>query len=279
VDGRLGKARADNHLDRFALGPSVELDQRMLVKAQLLLYALEARGNHGSDCSRGNIDAGDALAFSGLPPTARRSSANGLPQASVSAARTALRGIPRAGYSVKQEMDDSRILTSLNPTAISADRATSSSPATETSRLGRRLFLALGAIALMYAFLAGLRTVSDPDLGWQLATGRWVAQHHQVFSTDVFSYTSDGEPWIYPVGSGLIFYGVYLLGGFALISWMGAAACVGSVALLLRRGSAVSAAIAVLAVPLIAARTAPRADMFTVVLFRLVALRCGCCPC
>jgi tetratricopeptide (TPR) repeat protein len=129
------------------------------------------------------------------------------------------------------------------------------------------LFLALGAIALMYAFLAGLRTVSDPDLGWQLATGRWVAQHHQVFSTDVFSYTSDGEPWIYPVGSGLIFYGVYLLGGFALISWMGAAACVGSVALLLRRGSAVSAAIAVLAVPLIAARTAPRADMFTVVLF------------
>ena len=38
-------------------------------------------------------------------------------------------------------------------------------------------------------------------------------------------------------------------------------------ALLLRRGSAVSAAIAILAVPLIAWRTAPRADMFTVVLF------------
>ena len=138
---------------------------------------------------------------------------------------------------------------------------------TETSRLGRRLFLVLGAIALVYALLAGLRTVSDPDLGWQLATGRWVAQHHHIFSTDVFSYTADGEPWIYPAGSGLIFYFTYLLGGFTLISWMGAAACVGAVALLLRRGSAVTAAIAILAVPLIAARTTPRAEMFTVVLF------------
>ena len=125
----------------------------------------------------------------------------------------------------------------------------------------------LAAIALLYAFLAGLRTVSDPDLGWQMATGRWVAQHHHIFSTDVFSYTSDGEPWIYPVGSGLIFYAAFLLGGFALISWIGAAACVGTIALLLRRGSAVSAAIAILAVPLIATRTTPRAEIFTVVLF------------
>ena len=100
-----------------------------------------------------------------------------------------------------------------------------------------------------------------------MATGRWIAQHHHIFSTDVFSYTSDGEPWVYPVGSGLIFYAAYLLGGFALISWMGAAACVGTIALLLRRGSAVSAAIAILTVPLIASRTTPRAEIFTVVLF------------
>ena len=135
------------------------------------------------------------------------------------------------------------------------------------SRLGRRLFLVLGAIALAYALLAGLRTVAEPDLGWQLATGRWVAQHHRIFSTDVFSYTAYGEPWIYPVGSGLGFYAAYLLGGYAMLSWIGAAACFGTVALLLRRGSAVSAGIAILAVPLIAARTAPRAEVFTLILF------------
>ena len=135
------------------------------------------------------------------------------------------------------------------------------------SALERRLFLALAAAALVYAFLAGLRTVTDYDLGWQLATGRWVAQHHEVPSTDVFSYTAQGQPWIYPVGSGLLFYASYLLGKYVLLSWLGAAVCVGAVALLLRRGSVVSAVLAILAVPLIATRTTPRAEMFTVLLF------------
>ena len=135
------------------------------------------------------------------------------------------------------------------------------------SRWRRRLFLVLGAIALIYAFLAGLRTVSDPDTFWQLATGRWVTQHHQVFSTDVFSYTAQGQPWIYPVGSSLFLYWTYLIGGYALLSWVNAAASTGTVALLLRGRSAVSAAIAIIAVPSIANRTVPRADMFTVVIF------------
>ncbi len=131
----------------------------------------------------------------------------------------------------------------------------------------RRVFPVLGFIALGYALLAGLRTAQDFDLGWQLATGRWVIQHHHVPSVDVLSYTVQGQPWIYPVGAGIIFYGAFLLGGYGLISWIGAAACVTTVALLLRRGSAAGAAIAILAVPLIAARTTPRADMFSVVFF------------
>ncbi len=137
----------------------------------------------------------------------------------------------------------------------------------DDARLGRRLFLVLGAIALAYAFLAGLATVSDPDLGWHLATGRWVAQHHHVFSTDVFSYTVPGAPAIYPPGGGLILYGLYLLGGYSLLSWLGALACTATVALLLRRGSAVTAAIAIVAVPFIAYRTVPRSELFAVVLF------------
>ena len=140
-------------------------------------------------------------------------------------------------------------------------------PNPSTILLGRRLFAILGLAALTYALLAGLRTVSDTDLGWQLATGRWVIQHHQVPSTEVFSYTGQGQPWIYPVGSGLLFYATYLLGGYGLLSWLGAAACIGTTSLLLRRGSGLSAALAILAVPPIALRTAPRADMFTVVLF------------
>jgi tetratricopeptide (TPR) repeat protein len=115
--------------------------------------------------------------------------------------------------------------------------------------------------------LAGLRTVSDLDTGWQLATGRWVVQNHQVPSSDVLSFTAYGEHWLYPVGAGVIFYLAFLLGGYALLSWMSALACAGTIALLLRRGYATSAALAIFAVPLIAERTPPRADMFTVLLF------------
>src|SRR5271165_6084840 len=136
------------------------------------------------------------------------------------------------------------------------------------TRLRERLsFLILAAFALAHAFLAGLRTVGDYDVFWQMATGRWVAQHHAIFSTDVFSYTAQGQPWIYPVGSGLLFYAAFLMGGYGLLSWLGAIACVATIALLLRRGSAITAALAVIAVSAIAARTAPRADMFTVLLF------------
>lgn len=160
------------------------------------------------------------------------------------------------------------------PYSRMASSSTSAAPLDATqfsemvaSSVEKKLFLFLGFVALAYAFLAGLRTVSDYDLGWQMATGRWVAQHHQVPSVDLFSFTAHGQPWVYPVGAGLAFYAAFLLGGYALLSWMGAATCVGTVALLLRRGSVVSAAIAIIAVPAISARTAPRAEMFTAVLF------------
>jgi tetratricopeptide (TPR) repeat protein len=153
-----------------------------------------------------------------------------------------------------------------SPAAIANLIATGTSAA-GASVLQRRLFRGLAFFALVYAFLAGLHTVSDYDLGWQMATARWVVQHHHIPSVDVLSFTARGQPWTYPIGAGLIFYAAYLVGGFSLISWIGAAACCGTVALLLRRGSAVSGGIAILAVPLIAYRTSPRADMFTVVLF------------
>jgi Flp pilus assembly protein TadD len=125
----------------------------------------------------------------------------------------------------------------------------------------------LAGVALIYALLAGLHTLQDFDLGWQLATGRWVLHYHQIFSADVFSYTARGAPWIYPVLSGILFYLAYLAGGYALLCWMGAAAASGTAALLLRRDSIASLMLAIIAVPLIANRTQPRAEMFTTVLF------------
>src|SRR5579871_6454134 len=78
----------------------------------------------------------------------------------------------------------------------------------------------LTAAAVVCAFLAGLRTLAEFDLGWQMATGRWIVTHHQIPSTELFSYTAAGQPWIYPVGAGIIFYALYLLGGYAALSWL-----------------------------------------------------------
>ncbi|MBV8588880.1 MAG: hypothetical protein JO212_02250, partial [Acetobacteraceae bacterium] len=154
--------------------------------------------------------------------------------------------------------------------AISAQRNCDRPGEVETSSgLAVRLVTMLSVVAIGYAFLAGLRTLSEFDLGWQMATGRWIVEHRQIPSTDVFSYTAQGQPWIYPVGPGVLFYGVYLLGGYALLSWLGATACAGATAVLLWRRSLAAAVLAVLAVPLIAIRTRPRADMFTVVLFAI----------
>jgi hypothetical protein len=126
---------------------------------------------------------------------------------------------------------------------------------------------AVAALALIYALVAGLRTVYDQDLGWQMATGRWMVQHHSIPFADVFSYTAHGQEWIYPVLSQLLFYVTYVLGGYSLLSWLGAAACVATVAILVHRGRLPAIVLALLAVPIIAQRTTPRAEMFTEVLF------------
>jgi len=54
----------------------------------------------------------------------------------------------------------------------------------------------LAAIAaVLYAILAGLRTLSDFDVWWQLASGRWMWTHQAVMRQEVFSYTASGTSW------------------------------------------------------------------------------------
>src|SRR5271156_7175880 len=92
------------------------------------------------------------------------------------------------------------------------------------SGMVRLCFIVLSLFVIGYAFLAGIRTLSEFDLGWLLAIGRWIAQHRQIPSTNLFSYTAQGQPWIYPIGSSLILYSAWVVGGYAVITWLGAAA-------------------------------------------------------
>ena len=124
-------------------------------------------------------------------------------------------------------------------------------------------------LVLAMAFCAGLHTVSDFDMGWQLATGRWVVQHHQIPRADVLSFTSAGQPWAYPPFAGVLLYLVYCAFGYAGLSWVTALACLGVVAYLVRRLELAGAVLAMLAVQSIAARSAPRADLFSTIFFAI----------
>ncbi|MGB8013059.1 MAG: tetratricopeptide repeat protein [Terriglobales bacterium] len=122
-------------------------------------------------------------------------------------------------------------------------------------------------LVLVSALCAGLHTVADYDMGWHLATGRYVVQHRQIPHTDVLSLTSAGQPWNYPPFAGVLLYLTYCAFGYAGLSWFSALACLAVVAYLVRRGDIGSAVLAMLAVQSIAARTAPRADLFSTVFF------------
>ena len=133
-------------------------------------------------------------------------------------------------------------------------------------RAVRVIFICL---VLVSALCAGLHTVGDSDMGWHLATGRWVIQHHQIPRTDVLSFTSPGKEWTYPPFAGVLLFLVYSAFSYAGLSWFCALACLAVVAYLVRRGDLCSALLAMLAVASIATRTAARADLFTTLFFAL----------
>src|SRR6201990_3780997 len=43
---------------------------------------------------------------------------------------------------------------------------------------------------------AGNRLLIDPDTMWQITVGQWIIDHGAVPTTDVYSFTMRGQPWI-----------------------------------------------------------------------------------
>jgi tetratricopeptide (TPR) repeat protein len=139
--------------------------------------------------------------------------------------------------------------------------------APESNRFKAAIYWSLAGLALLYALLAGLKTVTDFDLGWQMAAGRYLFQHHAIPRTELFSYTAHGVEWIYPILSSVILYLAFQLGSYTAISWLCALTCVGCIALLVYRRSPWAVALALLAVPVVVSETMPRASLFTMLLF------------
>ena len=84
------------------------------------------------------------------------------------------------------------------------------------------IFLALG---LPIGLASTARTFGDGDTAWHVAVGQWIARHGQIPTTDPFSFTAFGKPWVameWPAD--LLFAGVFHLAGYAGLAAITAAA-------------------------------------------------------
>lgn len=58
--------------------------------------------------------------------------------------------------------------------------------------LNRIIYILCG----LCAFALGMKQLREPDIWWQLLSGRWMLEYGQVTKTDMFSYTMSGQPWV-----------------------------------------------------------------------------------
>src|SRR4051794_13498234 len=69
-----------------------------------------------------------------------------------------------------------------------------------------------------FAFLSAFFHVSDVDVGYHMRTAEHILAGNGIPTTNTFSYTTPGEPWLLHQWLGtLIFYTPYHLGGVTLL--------------------------------------------------------------
>ena len=74
-------------------------------------------------------------------------------------------------------------------------------------------------IVFVAIFTMAVRVPADTDTWWHLSSGQYIVENLTIPTTDPFSYTKFGQPWIDHGWLAQIFwYGLYSLGGWALVA-------------------------------------------------------------
>jgi hypothetical protein len=96
-------------------------------------------------------------------------------------------------------------------------------------------------VTFLSILLLSISPISDFDLWWHLATGKYILESGQVPMGDIFSHTVPGKEWIdHEWLSQVLFYQVYLWGGFAGVVLLKSAAVLATFYFLFKRTSAYS---------------------------------------
>jgi hypothetical protein len=43
----------------------------------------------------------------------------------------------------------------------------------------------------------GPNLLADGDTGWHIRAGDWILDHHRLPTSDFFSFTKSGQPWLH----------------------------------------------------------------------------------
>ena len=136
---------------------------------------------------------------------------------------------------------------------------------------------AASLLLLVFAACISIGQITDDDVFWHLATGRWIAVHHSVPSADVFGYVTAGQPWIpFEWGWDLLIYTLYSAGGYLLMQTLPALLSCGIVFFLLaamrRLGIPLPVVIFVLLLTFLATMFGIQDRPYTISLFFFAAL-------
>jgi len=92
-------------------------------------------------------------------------------------------------------------------------------------KLAAILLAAVLLLALPLVLASVSRTFDDGDVSWHVAAGRWMIMHGAIPTTDPFSFTAAGQPWVAMEWlADLIFGSAYQLAGYAGLAAVVAAA-------------------------------------------------------
>lgn len=80
------------------------------------------------------------------------------------------------------------------------------------------IFYAITLLIVVIAALTSFFPIDNYDIWWHLKTGEYIVSEKTIPDSDIYSFTAEGKSWItHEWLAELIFYGIYITGGFNLM--------------------------------------------------------------